>query len=213
MVRSTLEMRRRELEHPEAASSGNFEGTGRRPGPVPCRDHHGWERPLGSRTRSTQGSGPCRRSRGGPANGGIRPGVGDHHAHALRFFLGQLAPSARRGGSPDAPVPEAPGLRVRPPDGKGRAAERHRAAGPDPGSPPAQDRAGRGADERRNLSPPPNRHRLLGPRCAPGRGRPSRRRGALSPARYSRATWLRPSTRRAVPATWICSSARAENSD
>jgi len=36
-------------------------------------------------------------------------------------------------------------------------------------------------NERRNVSPPPNRDRLLGPRRAPGGGRPFRRRGTSHP--------------------------------
>src|SRR5687767_6583216 len=60
----------------------------RRPRPIPCRDQYGWERPLGSRPRSTQGGGPSRRSDGGPTNGGVGAGVGDHHSHALRFLFG-----------------------------------------------------------------------------------------------------------------------------
>ena len=153
----------------------------RRPGPIPCRDQHGWERPLGSPARSAQGGGPCRRSGGGPANGGVRAGVGDHHADALRVFLGQLAPSAGRSGQPDVSVPEVPGLRVRPPDGQWCALQRHRASGPDPGFPQTQHRARRGAYERRNRSPPPGCDRLFGPRCAVGGGRPCRQRDAPDP--------------------------------
>jgi hypothetical protein len=48
----------------------------RRPGPIPCRDQHGWERPLGSATRSTQGGRPPRRSDGGPTDGGVAPTLG-----------------------------------------------------------------------------------------------------------------------------------------
>ena len=103
----------------------------RRPRPIPCRDQHGRERPLGPPARSTQGSGPRRRSVGGPPHGGVRAGVGDHHADALRVLLGQLAPSAGRSRQPDVPVPEAPGLRLRPPDRPWCAFQRHRAAGPD----------------------------------------------------------------------------------
>ena len=152
----------------------------RRPGPIPCRDQHGWERPLGSPARSTQGGGPCRRSGGGPTNGGVRAGAGDHHADALRFFLGQLAPSAGRSRQPDASVAEVPGLRVRPPDRPWRALQRHRAPGPDPGFPQAQHRARRGA------------HAAKGPLSTSGLRstiRPARRcwrRPAVSPGGYLR---------------------------
>ena len=139
VTRTSLDSRWRDPEQPERGDRDRFhvainmDGNGR------------WALAA----RSTQGGGPCRRSDGGPTNGGVRAGVRDHHSDALRVFLRQLAPSARRSGQPDVSVPEVPGLRVRPPDGQWCALQRHRASGPDPGFPQTQHRARRGANERR----------------------------------------------------------------
>ena len=185
----------------------------RRPGPIPCRDQYGWERPLGSPSRSTQGGGPCRRSDGGPTNGGVRAGVGDHHSHALRFLLGQLAPSAGRSRQPDVSVPEVPGLRVRPADRPVACASTSSGAGT--GSPVPSDAASRTSRSVRakgHLSTSGLRSTIR-PAMRCWRRPAVSPRGYPRPARPSSEPCMSPSTHRAVRVTWICSSAPVESSD
>ena len=184
----------------------------RRPGPIPCRDQHGRERPLGSSSRSTQGSGPRRRSDGGPPHGGVRAVARDHHAHALRVLVGQLAPPAGRSGQPDVPVREVPGLRLRPSHRQRCALQRHRTAGPDPGFPQAQYRARRGAHAARERLSTSGWRSTIRParRCWQ---RPAVSRGeCLRPAKRSSNPCTKPSTHRAVRATSTCSFGPAASS-
>ena len=185
----------------------------RRPGPIPCRDQHGWERPLGSPSRSAQGGGPRRRSDGGPTNGGVRAGVGDHHADALRVFLGQLAPSAGRSGQPDVSAPEVPGLRVRPPDATVVCASTSSGVGTGSRIPSdAASRTSRSVRAKEPLSTSGLRSTIR-PAMRCWRRPAVSPRGYPRPARRSSDPCMRPSTHRAVRVTWICSSAPAENSD
>ena len=74
------------------------------------------------------------------------------------------------------------GHRVRPPERPWCALQRNRASGPDRGFPQTQHRGGRGAYERRDLSPPSGCDRLFGPRCAGSGRRPCRQRADLHPS-------------------------------
>ncbi len=151
---------------------------GQRPRPVPCGDQHGRERTLGARPRPAARGRTCRGRHGSPPDGGVGAVARDHHADALRVFVGQLAAPARRSRQPDVPAAEVPGRRGREHDLARRPLQRHRTAGPHPGGAQTQHRASRRPHARRELPPFARGDRLLRARCAAGGGQPRGQRDA-----------------------------------
>ena len=170
--------------------------------------HHGWQWPLGRRTR-TAAHGRTRGGRQGHPphhRGGAAAGRG--HAHALRLFQRQLAASASGGRGLDGPVAALPQPGNGAPGPQRRPPHRHR-----PPRPPARRArrrhcARRGGDGFGRRAASAHRRRLFGARRHSQRRRADRGaggphlRGLLAPC-HGRGGFARRS---------ICSSAPAASS-